>query len=82
VRLDALDGRTISRETISVYLLPRSAAMFSVKDQKTDTWRDLRPYLGAYVTPEAEAIQVMLKEVVRQRRQANSWLATAARHPI
>ena len=46
VRLDSIDNQTVSRQTESLYLLPRSAAPLSVKDLMTGQWRDLRPYLG------------------------------------
>jgi hypothetical protein len=65
VRLDALDNRTVSRNSVSLYLLPRSAAPLSVKDLMSGTWRDLRPYLGGYVTPQAKAVQALLNDVRR-----------------
>jgi hypothetical protein len=63
VGLQSIDNQTVSRQTENLYLLPRSAAPLAVKDLMTGEWRDLRPYLGGYVTPQAEMVQGFLSEV-------------------
>jgi hypothetical protein len=78
VRLDSIDNRAVSQKTESLYLLPRSAAPLSVKDLMTGSWRDLRPYLGGYVTPQADAVQMFLADV-RKHAPGKQLLGYGAR---
>lgn len=64
VRIDDLDGRTQHHSTFPLWLMPRTTASLAVKDVKTNQWRDLTPYLAAWVTPNAPAVMELLRSAV------------------
>jgi hypothetical protein len=61
IRVDDLDGQVELHRTHAIWLLPRTTAPLAVKDPKTGDWRDLTRYLGAFVTPNAPALEGLLR---------------------
>ena len=65
----ARDGSGVElHRSLPVWLLARSTAPLAVEDPKTGQWRDMTPYFGAFVTPNAPDVQAFLRKA-------------AARHP-
>src|SRR5262249_44851056 len=64
IEMDDLDGEAELHRTQAIWLLPRTTAPLSVKDPVTGEWRDLTRYLGAFVTPNAPAIEGLLRAAV------------------
>jgi hypothetical protein len=60
---DLDNGRVELHVTRPVWLLARSTAPFGVRDPSTGEAIDLTPYLGAYVTPNAEPVLEFLGSV-------------------
>jgi hypothetical protein len=56
------DGTVIGEDTFPVTLLARTTAVLHIRDPATGTLRDLSPYLGAWVTPNAPAVMEVLRE--------------------
>ena len=56
VLVEDLDAKTELHRTVPVWLLARTTAPLAVKDPSTGVLRSLKPYLGAYVTPNAESV--------------------------
>jgi len=86
VQVLALDAATPHRteihKTVPVWLLARTSAPLQMKDPGTGTLRDLTPFLGAFVTPNATAVMEFVATSVEkqpQRRRSGSDLA-GARH--
>jgi hypothetical protein len=67
VSLEDLDsGKVELHRTEPVWLLARTTVPLSVRDPSTATSRDMTPYLGAFVTPNAPEIMTFLREVARR----------------
>lgn len=64
VQVDDLDGKVELHRTQPIWLLPRTTAPLAVKDPVTSEWRDLTRYLGAFVTPNAPALEGLLRAAV------------------
>jgi hypothetical protein len=64
IKVDDLDGEIEVHRTRPIWLLPQTTAPLAVKDPDKDTWSDLTRYLGAFVTPNAPAIQGLLHAAV------------------
>jgi hypothetical protein len=64
VEVQDLDARTEVHRTIPVWLLARTTAPLQVKDPSTGTWKDMTPYLGAFVTPNAPAIMTWVRRAL------------------
>jgi hypothetical protein len=64
IRVDDLDGKVELHRTHAIWLLPRTTAPLAVKDPTTGDWRDLTRYLGAFVTPNAPALEGLLRAAV------------------
>jgi hypothetical protein len=64
ISVDDLDGKMELQRTQRIWLLPRTTAPLAVKDPTTSVWRDLTRYLGAFVTPNAPAIESLLRAAV------------------
>jgi hypothetical protein len=67
VEVQDLDARTEVHKTIPVWLLARSTAPLQVKDPSTGKWKDLTPYLGAFVTPNAPEVMSYLRKAVEKQ---------------
>lgn len=80
VQVDDLDGKIELHRTQPIWLLPRTTAPLAVKDPVTGEWRDLTRYLGAFVTPNAPALEKLLHGAVDlvPDRQFVSYQAGAA----
>ncbi len=63
ILVEDLDGSVELHQTRPVPLLARTTAPLSVRDPYTGRWNDLSPYFGAFVTPNAPAIQSFLRDV-------------------
>jgi hypothetical protein len=62
----ARDGSGIElHRSMAVWLLARSTATFAVEEPTTGDWIDLSPFYGAFVTPNAPAVQAFLRNVAR-----------------
>ena len=72
IKVDDLDGEIEVHRTRPIWLLPQTTAPLAVKDPDKDTWSDLTRYLGAFVTPNAPAIEGLL------RTPRSSWCPTAS----
>lgn len=68
ILVEDLDGAVELHETYPLWLLARTSAPLSVEDPKTGQWRDMTPYFGAFVTPNAPSLMKFLR-------------AAAAHHP-
>jgi hypothetical protein len=67
VSLEDLDDRKIElHRTEPVWLLARTTVPLAVHDPSTGSARDMTPYLGAFVTPNAPALMTFLREVARR----------------
>lgn len=66
--LDSADSRVELHRAFPIWLLARSTAPLAVLDPKTGAWLDMTRYFGAFVTPNAPAVQAFLR-------------SAAARHP-
>jgi hypothetical protein len=65
--LEDLDNKKIElHRTEPVWLLARTTVPLAVQDPSTASLRDMTPYLGAFVTPNAPAIMSFLREVARR----------------
>jgi hypothetical protein len=64
ISVDDLDGKLELERTQPIWLLPRTTAPLAVKDPMTGGWRDLTRYIGAFVTPNAPAIEGLLRAAV------------------
>jgi hypothetical protein len=62
VEVEDLDGKMELHQTEAVWLLARTSAPLAVMDPQTGKWRDLTPYLGAFVTPNSVALMTFLRE--------------------
>jgi hypothetical protein len=66
VSLEDLDTKKLElHRTEPVWLLARTTVPLAVEDPSTALPRDMTPYLGAFVTPNAPAIMTFLREVAR-----------------
>lgn len=67
VSLEDLDNKKIElHRTEPVWLLARTTVPLAVEDPSTAGLRDMTPYLGAFVTPNAPAVMTFLREVARR----------------
>jgi hypothetical protein len=64
VEVEDLDAKTELHKTIPLWLLARTAAPLQVRDPSTGEWKDMTRYLGAFVTPNAPAIQKYLRSAL------------------
>ena len=65
--LEDLDsGKIEIHRTEPVWLLARTTVPLAVQDPSTAAWQDMTPYVGAFVTPNAPAIMMFLREVARR----------------
>ena len=64
VLVEDLDGQVELHKTHPIWLLARTTVVLQVKDPKTGTRRDMSPYLGAFVTPNAPGVMRFLRHVV------------------
>ena len=64
IKVDDLDGEVEVHRTRPIWLLPQTTAPLAVKDPDKGTWSDLTRYLGAFVTPNAPAIEGVLRSAV------------------
>ena len=80
IEVDDLDGEVELHRTQPIWLLPRTTAPLAVKDPVNGTWRDLTRYLGAFVTPNAPALEGLLRAAVEltPTRQFVSYQAGTA----
>jgi hypothetical protein len=69
--LDSADHRVEFHRTFPVWLLARSTAPLAVLDPTTGTWRDMTPYFGAFVTPNAPVVQEFLRHVVAKHPEGH-----------
>jgi hypothetical protein len=68
VLVEDLDGKVELHVTQPIWLLARTTAPLAVRDPQTGGWRDMKRYLGAFVTPNARDLMKFLR-------------AAAERHP-
>ena len=62
VMVEDLDnGKVELHTTYPIWLLARTTAPLSVRDLKTGAWKDLTPYLGAFVTPNVPSLMGFLR---------------------
>jgi hypothetical protein len=61
IRVANLDGGVELHRTYPLWLLARTSAYLSVRDPGADRVIDLRPYLAAWVTPNAPAVMELLR---------------------
>jgi hypothetical protein len=61
IEIDDLDGKAERHSSFPVWLLSRTSAYNGVKDPATGAWKDLTPYYGAWVTPNASAVMQVLR---------------------
>ena len=80
VRIDNLDGPTEQYSTFPIWLLARDSAYNGIKDPATGQWIDLSQYLAAWVTPNAEAVQNLLRRAadLHPERRISGYLTSEA----
>lgn len=61
VRVENLDGGIELHSTHPIWLLARSSAYLTMRDPAANRWIDLRPYLAAWVTPNAPQVMELLR---------------------
>jgi hypothetical protein len=64
--LDSEERRVELQRSIPIWLLARSSAPLSIEDPKDGSWRDMTPYFGAFVTPNAPSVQTFLRSAARR----------------
>lgn len=65
IQVDDMDGKTEYHQTHTIVMLARNSGLNCLWDVKKNTLiEDLTPYYGAWVTPNAEPIQRLLRKVV------------------
>ncbi len=65
IQVDDMDGRTEYHQTHTIVMLSRNSGLNCLWDiEKNQLIEDLTPYYGAWVTPNAEPIQRLLRKVV------------------
>lgn len=62
VTVEDLDGRMELHKTKHLWLLARNTVPLSILDPQTGQSRDMTPYLGAFVTPNAPRVMAFLRE--------------------
>ena len=62
ILVEDLDGTVELHETHPVWLLARTTAPLAVEDPTTGQWRDMTPYFGAFVTPNAPSLMTFLRQ--------------------
>lgn len=70
-RVENLDGGIELHSTHPLWLLSRSSAYLTMRDPAANRWVDLRPYLAAWVTPNAPEVMELLRQAAEfhpQRR--------------
>jgi hypothetical protein len=72
VLIEDLDGAAELHRTMRVPLLARTTVPWLVRDPATKAVKDLSRYFGAFVTPNAPAVQQFLRDAVDSRRGAAS----------
>lgn len=60
-RVENLDGGIELHSTHPLWLLARSSAYLTMRDPAANRWIDLRPYLAAWVTPNAPEVMELLR---------------------
>lgn len=60
-RVENLDGGIELHSTHPIWLLARSSAYLTMRDPAANRWVDLRPYLAAWVTPNAPEVMELLR---------------------
>lgn len=63
---DLATDKVETQQSFRIVLLARSAAPIAARDPSTDTWLDLTRYLGAFVTPNAPAVQETLRRAAER----------------
>jgi len=66
VVVEDLDGQVELHKTEPIWLLARTTAPLVVLDPQTGEWRDMTPYLGAFVTPNVPVLMTFLRVVADQ----------------
>lgn len=61
VRIEDLDGKVEVEQTKPIWLLARTTAPLAVRDPKTQEWRDMTHYFGAFVTPNTPSLMKFLR---------------------
>lgn len=61
ILVEDLDGAIELHETYPIWLLARTTAPLAVRDPKTGKWREMMPYFGAFVTPNARSLMKFLR---------------------
>jgi len=64
IEVDDLDGKTRQHSTFPIWLLARTSAYLEIRDPSTNKKIDLRPYLGAWVTPNTPQVMELLRDAV------------------
>jgi hypothetical protein len=62
ILVEDLDGAVELHETHPIWLLARTTAPLAVEDPTTGQWRDMTPYFGAFVTPNAPSLMTFLRQ--------------------
>jgi hypothetical protein len=62
ILVEDLDGAVELHETCPIWLLARTTAPLAVEDPTTGQWRDMTPYFGAFVTPNAPSLMTFLRQ--------------------
>ena len=61
IMVQDLDREIELHKTYPIWLLARTTAPLAVRDPKTGSWRDMAPYFGAFVTPNAPSLMKFLR---------------------
>jgi hypothetical protein len=67
--LEDVDGRSEQQSSFPIWLLARNNAPLYLLDPATGQWRDVSPYLGAWVTPNAPDVMHVLRRAAEVHPQ-------------
>jgi hypothetical protein len=61
---DLTDDRVLAQKTFDVSLYPPTTVLLEVQDVLTSEWKDMTPYVAAFVTPNALAVQRFIRDAI------------------
>lgn len=62
-------GAVELHRSIPIWLLARTCVPFAIRDPTTGAWRDMTPYFGAFVTPNAPAVMAFVRTAADRHPQ-------------
>ena len=61
---DLTDNKVLAQRTFDVSLYPPTTLLLDVQDVLTQEWKDMTPYVAAFVTPNALEVQRFIRQAI------------------